>query len=204
MAQNSDYLKEQKEKEEKIAKEKELGIYKEKKPRGPPKRRPQIRASTADEAIEKMLEQKKISSKINYDVLKDLNVKPSSSPARKPESPMQKPSSAKLTGRNRTAARAQLSLSTPLSTLGKRLHPFITRQPIKKLAVEQEQVESSKPLSMSPGASTSGVVVESGPVVYDDAAADDEDEEEEETCVSAMELMGGSGYGSDGDYDNGF
>lgn len=35
-----------------------------------------------------------------------------------------------------------------------------------------------------------GVVVESGPVVYDDAAADDEEEEEEEPCVSAMELMG--------------
>ncbi|CAM9132463.1 unnamed protein product, partial [Lampetra planeri] len=31
MAENSDYLKEQKEKEAKIAKEKELGIYKEKK-----------------------------------------------------------------------------------------------------------------------------------------------------------------------------
>uniref|UniRef100_A0A3Q3KHL2 Transcription factor IIIB 90 kDa subunit n=1 Tax=Mastacembelus armatus TaxID=205130 RepID=A0A3Q3KHL2_9TELE len=123
MAENSDYLKEQKEKEAKIAKEKELGIYKEKKPRGPAKRRPPIRASTADEAIEKMLEQKKISSKINYDVLKDLNVKPGTSPARKAESPKPQPSAAKLTGRNHkpAPARAQLSLSTPLSTLGKRL-----------------------------------------------------------------------------------
>ncbi len=43
------------------------------------------------------------------------------------------------------------------------------------------------------GNPASGVVVESGPVVYDDAAADEEDEEEEETCVSAMDLLGGNG-----------
>uniref|UniRef100_A0A7N6AM85 B-related factor 1 n=1 Tax=Anabas testudineus TaxID=64144 RepID=A0A7N6AM85_ANATE len=88
---------------------------------GPSKRRPQIRASTADEAIEKMLEQKKISSKINYDVLKDLNVKPGASPARKAESPKTPSTATKLAGRNNKPARAPLSLSTPLSTLGKRL-----------------------------------------------------------------------------------
>lgn len=37
------------------------------------KKREQIEALTAGEAIEKMLEKKKISSKINYDVLRDLN-----------------------------------------------------------------------------------------------------------------------------------
>uniref|UniRef100_A0A671W640 B-related factor 1 n=1 Tax=Sparus aurata TaxID=8175 RepID=A0A671W640_SPAAU len=115
MAENSDYLKEQKEKEAKIAKEKALGIYKERKPRGPTKKRPPIRANTADEAIEKMLEQKRISSKINYDVLKDLNVKPGSSPARKVETPKKEPIATKLTGRNRTPARSSLSLSTPLT-----------------------------------------------------------------------------------------
>ncbi|XP_039992438.1 BRF1 RNA polymerase III transcription initiation factor subunit a [Xiphias gladius] len=202
MAENSDYLKEQKEKEAKIAKEKELGIYKEKKPRGPVKRRPPIRASTADEAIEKMLEQKKISSKINYDVLKDLNIKPGASPSRKPESPKKELSATTLTGRNRKPIRAGLSLSTPLSTLGKRLQPFITGQPNKKLAVEQ--VANSNPLPEPAGAPASGVLVESGPVVYDDAAADEEEEEEEETCVSAMELMGSNDYGCDGDYDDGF
>ncbi|KAM3594011.1 uncharacterized protein V6R79_000624 [Siganus canaliculatus] len=201
MAENSDYLKEQKEKEAKIAKEKELGIYKEKKRRGPPKKRQPIRADTADEAIEKMLEQKKISSKINYDVLKDLNVKPGASPARV-ESPKKEPTTAKLTGRIRKPPRAPLSLSTPLSTLGKRLQPFITGQPNKKLALEQ--VANANPLPVAVGAPASGVVVESGPVVYDDAGVDDEDEEEEETCVSAMDLMGGNDYGCDGDYDDGF
>ncbi|XP_041827581.1 BRF1 RNA polymerase III transcription initiation factor subunit a isoform X1 [Melanotaenia boesemani] len=198
MAENSDYLKEQKEKEAKIAKEKELGIYKEKKRRAPGKRRPPIRANNAEEAIEKMLEQKKISCKINYDVLKDLNIKPAASPACKVKSPKKEPSDAKLPGRSRRPAPAPLSLSTPLSSLGKRLQPFITRQPNKKLAVEQ----TSTPLPTPVQAPASGVVVESGPVVYDDG--DEEEEEEEETCVSAMELLGGNDYGSDGDYDDGF
>ncbi|XP_059209803.1 transcription factor IIIB 90 kDa subunit-like [Centropristis striata] len=123
MAENSDYLKEQKEKEAKIAKEKALGIYKEKKPRGPARKFPPIRASTADEAIGKMLEQKRISTKINYDVLKDLNIKPGASPARQVESPKTEPATPRLTARIRKPARAPLSLSTPLATLGKRLVP---------------------------------------------------------------------------------
>lgn len=39
----------------------------------PKKKREQMEASTAGEAIEMMLEKKKISSKINYDVLRHLN-----------------------------------------------------------------------------------------------------------------------------------
>lgn len=81
------------------------------------KRRPPIRANTADEAIEKMLEQKRISSKINYDVLKDLNIKPGASPSHKMETPKKEP---RITGRNRKPAPAPLSLSMPLSSLGKR------------------------------------------------------------------------------------
>lgn len=37
------------------------------------RKKQQIQASTAGEAIEKMLQEKKISSKINYEVLRDLN-----------------------------------------------------------------------------------------------------------------------------------
>ncbi|XP_057197919.1 BRF1 RNA polymerase III transcription initiation factor subunit a isoform X2 [Triplophysa rosa] len=87
MIQNADYLKEQKEKEERIAKEKEEGTYKERKPKKPGRRREPINASTADEAIEKMLEQKRISTKINYDVLKDLNKSSPKSPTRQSEEP---------------------------------------------------------------------------------------------------------------------
>ncbi len=98
------------EKEERIAKEKEEGTYQERKvkghfinagavvrvsnvclpsyisvvskPRKKGRRREPINASTADEAIEKMLEQKRISTKINYDVLKDLNKSSPKSPTR--------------------------------------------------------------------------------------------------------------------------
>uniref|UniRef100_A0A8C4ZSF1 B-related factor 1 n=1 Tax=Gadus morhua TaxID=8049 RepID=A0A8C4ZSF1_GADMO len=121
MAENSDYLKEQKEKEAKIALEKELGIYKEKKTRASGKKRGPIRARTADEAIEKMLERKKISSKINYDVLKDLNVRPPASPAHSATPPRSATPTRGFAGRNavRSHAPAPLSLGTPLSSLGK-------------------------------------------------------------------------------------
>lgn len=64
-----------------------------------------------------MLEQKKISSKINYDVLKDLNVKPGASPV---QSPKKEPPASRIAPRQRRPAAAPLTLSTPLSTLGKR------------------------------------------------------------------------------------
>ncbi|KAL6106038.1 brf1 [Pungitius sinensis] len=199
MAENSDYLKEQKEKEARIAKEKELGIYKEKKSKGPTRKYPPIQANTADEAIGKMLEQKKISTKINYDVLKDLNIKPSSSP-RRAEPPKRESGGAALSGRR--PPRAPLSLSTPLSSLGKRLQPFISGQPSKKLAVDQAATAGPLPVGAPPPAAAAGVVVESGPVVYDDAAGEEEEDEEEEACVSAMDLLGSNDYGSDADYDD--
>ncbi|XP_057715105.1 transcription factor IIIB 90 kDa subunit-like [Corythoichthys intestinalis] len=198
MAENSDYLKEQKEKEAKIAKEKELGTYKEKRKRTGPRRRAATWGHTADEAIEKMLEKKKISTKINYDVLKDLNVKPAASPAREGrEGPGSPASAGRPGGRCQRPGRAPLNLSTPLSSLGKRLQPFVTGQPKKKMAVQQPDGPAPVAVAEPPA-----VLVESGPVVYDDAVEEDE-EEEEETCVSAMALMGNQDYGCD-DYDDGF
>lgn len=57
-------------KEEKLAKEKEEGKPEKKKRRRKPNIGP---SSSASEAIEKMLQEKKISTKINYEVLKSLN-----------------------------------------------------------------------------------------------------------------------------------
>ncbi|XP_066534634.1 BRF1 RNA polymerase III transcription initiation factor subunit a isoform X2 [Hoplias malabaricus] len=199
MLENADYLKEQKEKEEKIAKEKELGIYKEKRPRKPAQRRLPINASTADEAIEKMLEQKKISSKINYDVLKDLNKSSVKSPVREPQE-----SSLKGTKRPSTRPRKvpdhSLDISTATNSFGKRLRPLISSQLPKKPALDQPPLGA--PVAV-PAVQTPAVVVESGPVAYEDPG-DEEDEEEEEHCVSAMQLMGGDDYGYDVDDDDGF
>ncbi|XP_073816123.1 brf RNA polymerase III subunit [Musca autumnalis] len=69
-ALNAEYLKEMKEKEERLAKEREEGKPEKKKRKS---RKKVIGPSTtAGEAIEKMLQEKKISTKINYDILKTL------------------------------------------------------------------------------------------------------------------------------------
>ncbi|KAJ8269988.1 hypothetical protein GJAV_G00109030 [Gymnothorax javanicus] len=217
MKQNEDYLREQREKEERIAKEKELGIYKEQKPKKPARRREPIRARTAEEAIEKMLEQKRISSKINYDVLRDLNSKGgggagSTSPAHKTNDSSPKASGAgkRLPGRQSRNRSTQRSLASHVSSMAKRLRPLISAQANKKQAEDQAAVSSPPPAptpaptpSPSPdlpeplGAEV--VVVESGPVEYEEEPVELEEEEAEEPCVSAMELMGSNDYGRDMD-----
>lgn len=63
-------------KEEKLAKEKEEGKPEKKKRRVVRKKQPTGPSHSAGEAIEKMLQGKKISSKINYEVLKSLSAAP--------------------------------------------------------------------------------------------------------------------------------
>ncbi|KAL5284369.1 BRF1.2 family protein [Megaselia abdita] len=70
MKLNAEYLKETKLKEERLAKEREEGKVGKKKRK--PKKKQIGPSQTAGEAIEKMLQEKKISSKINYDILKTL------------------------------------------------------------------------------------------------------------------------------------
>lgn len=60
-------------KEEIRAREKEEGKDKKKKVRGSYKKKTAMNAATAGEAIEKMLAEKRISSKINYDILRSLD-----------------------------------------------------------------------------------------------------------------------------------
>jgi transcription factor IIIB 90 kDa subunit len=72
---NKDWLKEQKEKEEQKRKAEEESKQGGSKPKRQRTRRPKNLApvSNPQEAIDRMLQEKKISSKINYDVLKNLN-----------------------------------------------------------------------------------------------------------------------------------
>lgn len=67
---NAEYLREQQEREERIAKEREEGKPEKKKRKA--RKKVIGPSSSAGEAIEKMLQEKKISSKINYDILKTL------------------------------------------------------------------------------------------------------------------------------------
>lgn len=68
---NADYLHEAKLREERLAKEREEGKP-DKKKRRVGKKKNIGPSNTAGEAIEKMLQEKKISTKINYDILKSL------------------------------------------------------------------------------------------------------------------------------------
>ncbi|XP_064420844.1 transcription factor IIIB 90 kDa subunit isoform X2 [Latimeria chalumnae] len=204
MKENAEYLKEQREKEERIAKEKELGIYKEQKPRKSTKKREPIRASTAGEAIEKMLEQKKISSKINYDVLRDLNSKGSSTATQdeeEEEDKLTENGSAKKLLRRKPPSSKSVTIS--VSSVGKRLRPLISAQPAKKPATEKSTF-TSVPVVGSESVKSAAVVVESGPVAYHDEDIEEEEEEEDDHCVSALQLMGGNDYGYDVDDDDGY
>lgn len=71
-------------KEEKLRKEKEEGKV-EKKKRRVRKKTNIGPSNSAGEAIEKILQEKKISSKINYDVLKSLNSNPTATVDNKSE-----------------------------------------------------------------------------------------------------------------------
>uniref|UniRef100_A0A8C2Y3T1 Brf1 TBP-binding domain-containing protein n=1 Tax=Capra hircus TaxID=9925 RepID=A0A8C2Y3T1_CAPHI len=184
MRENAEYLREQKEKEARIAKERELGTYKEHKPKKSCKRREPIQASTAGEAIEKMLEQKKISSKINYSVLRGLDA--GGGPP----------------GEDGPPPREHGGLTVRCS----RLRPLASTQPAKKVALGEVRRRGRG------GAGTgrvrpTAVVVESGPVSYhadEDAEEEDAEEEDGEPCVSALRMMGANDYGCDGDDDDGY
>uniref|UniRef100_A0A8C1IYH4 B-related factor 1 n=1 Tax=Cyprinus carpio TaxID=7962 RepID=A0A8C1IYH4_CYPCA len=160
-----------------------------------------INASTADEAIEKMLEQKRISTKINYDVLKDLNKSSPKSLTRQTEDAS--------AGAKRTLADRQRKpqLTSPkigkiISSFGKRLQPLVCAQPSKKLALDQLRIGA--PVATPAAPTQNAVVVESGPVAYEEPVDEEEEDEEDEHCVSAVQLMGGTDYGYDVDDDDGF
>ncbi|XP_040334342.1 transcription factor IIIB 90 kDa subunit isoform X1 [Herpailurus yagouaroundi] len=203
MRENAEYLREQREKEARIAKEKELGIYKEHKPKKSCKRREPIQASTAGEAIEKMLEQKKISSKINYSVLRDLNSKGGGGLQEEDAQPEGRTATRKLSRRKTPARRHR---ADPGTSVGKRLRPMVSAQPAKKAAAGEPLPLSPSTLGAEPARPTA-VLVESGPVSYhpeDDPDEDDPDEDDGEPCVSALQMMGSGDYGCDGEDDDGY
>uniref|UniRef100_A0A3Q0SYK6 Transcription factor IIIB 90 kDa subunit n=1 Tax=Amphilophus citrinellus TaxID=61819 RepID=A0A3Q0SYK6_AMPCI len=142
MKQNAEYLKEQKEKEERINKEKEEGTYKEKKKKSS-KKRDQIEASTAGEAIEKMLEKKKISSKINYDVLRDLN-RGTGSPSRSPDHTPDTTATRKRLNRRRRRKTSEPNqdLAANTSIMGKSSAPQAAPLPVEEEEEEEEEEEA--------------------------------------------------------------
>ncbi|XP_038074218.1 transcription factor IIIB 90 kDa subunit-like [Patiria miniata] len=201
--ENAEYLKLMEEKKAKEELEKEQGITKEPKKRKKHVRKPPIQASTAGEAIEKLLIERKISSKINYEVLRDLNRSSGQQPPSTPTTP--------------TILESPIKKALPLrpaASVNKRPRPLLGASAKKEMsAVKHLKLE----LGVRPEKSTpSNIVVESGPVEYatEDGPADsiegvgmEEEEvggeyfEEETTLQSAAQLMGHQGID---DYQDGF
>ncbi|XP_041831414.1 transcription factor IIIB 90 kDa subunit-like isoform X3 [Melanotaenia boesemani] len=201
MRENEEYLREQKEKEERINKEKEEGTYKEKKKKKYRKRE-QIEASTAGEAIEKMLEKKKISSKINYDVLRDLNRGAGSASTSTSDPPDATATRKRLNRRRRRkTSEANQDLAANTTIMGKRFRHLISSPPKKKKTSVQVKntvtmttetaTESAAETPPDPVPETVSASQEAPP-----PAEDEEEEEEvevEEECVSALQLVGDYG-----------
>ncbi|XP_054618112.1 BRF1 RNA polymerase III transcription initiation factor subunit b [Dunckerocampus dactyliophorus] len=187
MQQNQEYLQEQKEKEERIQKEKEQGTYKEKPKKCKKKKKETIQASTAGEAIKKMLEKKKISTKINYDVLKDLNGGGAgsgggSSPEKTAPEPPTRPARKRLR-RKKLAKDAIVDLAATASMMGKRLGPLFSKPPKKKRV---SQVEEAVSVTTASTSQTPKPKPDSGSAPIMD---EEEEEEEEEECISALQLV---------------
>lgn len=196
MKQNEEYLKEQEEKEERIKKEKEQGTYKEKKKK---KKRmtkgEQVEALTAGEAIEKMLEKKKISSKINYDVLRDLNRGGEGGSGPDPPNTLtHKP----LTRRRRNKTSEANDLAANASIIGKRFRRLISTTTRKKRKTSSSQVENS--VTMTTQTTTTDTTAPppepepiSAPTLAPPTVEEEEEEEVEDECVSALQLVGDYG-----------
>ncbi|XP_052105222.1 transcription factor IIIB 90 kDa subunit-like [Mytilus californianus] len=190
MAENSDYLKALEEKELRLAKEKE---EEEKNPdkkkhrkrkKKPPSMGP---AASAEEAIVRLLHEKKISNKINYEVLNDL----------------------KFTGVNRSPSKETTSSATVIpngepvinrfSKTTSRLRPENSGKISQNLSSKRLKLDEN---SEKETAKDLEVIVESGPVDYgpDDKEDEDEDDlvDEDEGCLSAAQLLG---HSTDINYD---
>ncbi|XP_028996662.1 transcription factor IIIB 90 kDa subunit [Betta splendens] len=208
LKQNAEYLQEQKEKEERIQKEKEQGTYKEKKKY---KKREPIKASTAGEAIEKMLEKKKISSKINYDVLRDLNSRGTgsggcNSPGRAFADPPEPNAPGKRLRRRRSKANeATQDLAVNTATMSKRFRRLISSTSSTSIQKKKKKPTSEGKKSIGMTTESTRAAPEATPVPDPDisstpaklAVVEDVEEEEEldveEECVSALQLVGDYG-----------
>jgi len=221
---NAEYLKEQAEKAERERKEAEEaekeGREIKKKPRRTKKQKLETKPgghSTAIEAIEKIVAEKKISTKINYDVLKSLNspspMPASPSPSIGPDSPYSPASpnpnavftpSLNSPMRRLTSFRKDRDLSlnkkSPGSPLTNNKKSLNSPSPSPKRA---RLLSNSSDVSnvSSPASPQKAVVIESGPIVPEEEEEDFSDHEEhEEKVLSAKELLSqhmGAEYGHD-------
>lgn len=198
---NKDYLEEQKKREERLAKEKEEGKTEKKKRKVTRRKQQTTPASSAGEAIEKMLQEKKISSKINYEVLKSLSTL-ANQPIKSPPSSPTEFLSSRRRSRSISSQSSEI-LSMPPSPSAR--HPSTNRMtPVNvKLISSRRRISKSSVVSsdvVKPGVANDEVIYESDSNV---AANEDEDldyYEDEPAEMGVTELLKKHRQDHDSDY----
>lgn len=198
---NALYLTQQKEKEEKQQKEKEEGKPEKKRRRTTKRNKNQAPANTAGEAIEKMLQEKKISSKINYEVLKSLNVDLNTSK----EKPVEEAVSPLKTEPNDTATSSKTSHVTSGKTQGKPVTPVVKKPRLVKSQiphVKKEEVQTSvqeeDPLDAAQQKIDNGDIDDDYNLYYD------EDNEADPNEMTVGEMLGQHGSEDENDFGYGY
>ncbi|XP_043505536.1 transcription factor IIIB 90 kDa subunit [Polistes fuscatus] len=198
---NAKYLTEQQEKEERRKKEKEEGKPEKKRRRTSKRNKNQGPATTAVEAIEKMLQEKRISSKINYEVLKSLNINGPNNQQKEQENPLCK-SKVDIKMEIKSSGTSILSLKNTGTSLSQE-----TRSP-KSNRRRKVEIPSSKELEEfveedmappTPPALDSSDVVDEAEDYMDDV----DDEPTEMTGREMLRRRSGIDYDDDYEYDYG-
>ncbi|XP_015179207.1 PREDICTED: transcription factor IIIB 90 kDa subunit [Polistes dominula] len=192
---NEKYLTQQQEKEEQRKKEKEEGKPEKKRRRTTKRNKNQGPASTAGEAIEKMLQEKRISSKINYDVLKSLNINSPNNQQKEQENPLCK---------SKIDIKTEIkSLGTPISS-SKNTETSLSQETPKSNRKRKVEISSPKELEefveedMAP---STPPALDSSDVV-DEAEDYMDDVNDEPTEMTGREILKRrSGIEDDDDYE---
>ncbi|XP_017886823.1 transcription factor IIIB 90 kDa subunit isoform X2 [Ceratina calcarata] len=194
---NAEYLIQQKEKEEKRQKEKEEGKPEKKRRRTTKRNKNQAPANTAGEAIEKMLQEKKISSKINYEVLKSLNVDLNTSKEKKiEESPLKIEPKDTATSSKIPHVSSTRTQDKPITPVAKK--PRIVKSQIPHVKKEETAVQEEDPADAVPQKMDNGDEDDDYNLYYD------EDNEADPNEMTVGEMLGQHGSEDENDFGYGY
>lgn len=194
---NADYLVQQKEREERRQKEKEEGKPEKKRRRTTKRNKNQAPANSAGEAIEKMLQEKKISSKINYEVLKSLSA------PNKEQPKMQEPVASCKADADTSASSSKIPSTSPMKTEDP--SPVAPRRPrVAKPRVQAVKNKETPPPTQAEAPAAESVVPKADNC---DIADENDDYIDEEAEPEPMEMTIGQmlqNHGSDEDNEYGY
>ncbi|XP_067942655.1 transcription factor IIIB 90 kDa subunit-like [Watersipora subatra] len=222
MSLNGEFLKEQEEKAKRKAEEEAAKPPKVRRKR----RKVNINASTAGEAMEKMLQEKKLSTKIDYEVLKNLTNGSTNDITNKLS---QTASSTAVSNTISSTTQDNIDLVATIPTALPYLPDVVDETPSNSQVSVKRKRDRSKPIplirdtqtsttksseppqavvdppvSATPAAQAiveSEPIVESGPVQDEEDDIDEEHYEDDDEPISAAQLLGHGYTGEEEDYD---